>query len=181
MTLYVDGTAAHRLYLDGAEVALLYLDGNEVFRGPGINRPQIRSVGAAPPYAFADATIPPPLQFSVEPLIAGETITCHRGDGTNVVAQSPGVFHISPVPTTDESFTFTATNPGGETISYRYDWRRVTVPSWRNPSITPDQRSGRHHDHHPLPHPSRSVRPPQAHPHTHRRLVGSPVPSAESI
>lgn len=134
MAIHVDGSDVDHVFIDGIEQDLLFVDGVEVFRRPGLVLPRIDSIGAAPPYAFRDAVIPAPLQFTVLPLIGGETITCHRGDGSNVVAVSPGVFHISPVPTTDEDFLFTATNQAGESITRRYHWRRVTVPSWRGPT-----------------------------------------------
>ncbi len=142
VTIRADGQPVERVYIDGAAMALGFADGVEVFRAPGITVPRIDSLGVAPPYAFRDAVIPGSLQFAVAPLIAGETITCHRGDGSNVPPTSPGHFAITPVPDTTETFTFTLTNQGGETLTRRYTWHRVTVPSWRNPTITRVRESG---------------------------------------
>lgn len=138
----IDGTDSAQIYIDGAEQAILLIDGVETWRKPGITIPRVDAVGAAPPYAFTDAVIPPPLQFTVEPLIAGETIRLTRGDGSNVPPVTPGVFHITPVPTTDEVFEFHVSNQAGESLTRRYVFYRVTEPSWRNPSITRVREAG---------------------------------------
>lgn len=130
MTVAVGATGIARAYLGGTEIERIYLGNELAYQEAGAAYPQVTSLTAAPAHNPLGAAVAGELVISTTATPAGVTITCARGDGSNIPARTAGVFPIQPVPTADETFTVTAVNAVNEQSTRSITYRRTTDPSW---------------------------------------------------